>query len=224
MSTSQQQLRITFAHEDFILHALKAMFWERKQILLLSDLHIGKIGHFRQAGLSIPAFGAKNNLWNLHILFETFDPAEIIVIGDLFHSRVNDEWADFEDFLGQYPLLKKTLVLGNHDQTAKAAISSLAFEITPQLTLDGIQLVHDPADADPTLPAISGHIHPGVRLKGKGQAHLVLPCFHFTENMAVLPAFGTFTGFVPIKLKKEDRIVAVSDNQLFEIATNKSIL
>ena len=36
---------------------------------------------------------------------------------------------------------------------------------------------------------MGGHVHPGVKLGG-----MRLPCFWFGERVAILPAFGKFTG------------------------------
>jgi metallophosphoesterase superfamily enzyme len=41
---------------------------------------------------------------------------------------------------------------------------------------------------------IAGHLHPVLNLRGPGRDHLRLPCFCIEAGLAILPAFGEFTG------------------------------
>jgi metallophosphoesterase superfamily enzyme len=73
--------------------------------------------------------------------------------------------------------------------------------------------VHDLKDAIDETPAgryvFSGHIHPGIRLSGPGKQSVRLPCYVFSENHALLPAFSHFTGLALIDPEKTDRVFAV---------------
>jgi metallophosphoesterase superfamily enzyme len=55
----------------------------------------------------------------------------------------------------------------------------------------------------------SGHIHPGIRIRGMGRQHLQFPCFYFGGGYAVLPAFGRWTGTVSIDPAPEDNVFAI---------------
>jgi DNA ligase-associated metallophosphoesterase len=55
----------------------------------------------------------------------------------------------------------------------------------------------------------SGHIHPGIRIRGMGRQHLQFPCFYFGGEYAVLPAFGRWTGTVSIDPAPEDNVFAI---------------
>ena len=46
---------IEILDEQFDLYPQKAIFWRTQHTLLLSDLHLGKINHFRKAGIPVPA-------------------------------------------------------------------------------------------------------------------------------------------------------------------------
>ena len=48
--------------QTFIFDFRKLVYWEEKSSLILSDVHIGKITHFRKNGISLPSFPALNNL------------------------------------------------------------------------------------------------------------------------------------------------------------------
>lgn len=87
---------------------------------------------------------------------------------------------------------------------------------------------HKPADEDIILNGcdyiFSGHVHPGVRLQGKGKQSLSLPCFHFTEKQCIMPAFGEFTGKFIIKPNGKDRVyvIAKSNNEQVVMKVDKN--
>lgn len=72
-----------------------------------------------------------------------------------------------------------------------------------------------PADAD-GRPRIAGHEHPCIGLHGRGDS-LRLPCFHFGADVAVLPAFGAFTGMHAVRRTPGDRVWAVVDDRVVEV-------
>ena len=47
-------MRITIQNQTFILHPSGALFWETRKLLLISDVHLGKVSHFRKHGVAIP--------------------------------------------------------------------------------------------------------------------------------------------------------------------------
>jgi DNA ligase-associated metallophosphoesterase len=207
---------IEIAGEAMQLHAMKAMFWPRNSTLFISDVHVGKVGHFRKNGIDLPAMSAKKNYWNLSALFDYYQPHHLVVIGDLTHSGANSEWHEFNDFMEQYPQLKKTVVIGNHDSASNQAFQALGFDAHPMLHLSPFTLIHEPPQTiSDSSYSICGHIHPGIRLVGKAKSSLTLPCFFIGEQYAILPAFGAFTGYVPIRPGKKDRVVGISENELF---------
>ena len=44
-----------------------------------------------------------------------------------------------------------------------------------------------------------------------------MPCFYFSEKMAVLPAYGDFTGTHTVVPKPRDRIFMVGPDAVFEV-------
>ena len=55
----------------------------------------------------------------------------------------------------------------------------------------------------------SGHLHPGIRIRGMGKQSLQFPCFYFGGQYAILPAFGRFTGTVSIDPLPESNVFAI---------------
>ena len=49
------------------LSAERCIFWEEQSALIVSDLHLGKTGHFRKAGIAVPQSVFKEDLQ--HLLF-----------------------------------------------------------------------------------------------------------------------------------------------------------
>jgi DNA ligase-associated metallophosphoesterase len=63
--------------------------------------------------------------------------------------------------------------------------------------------------------ALSGHVHPVIRLTGRAGDRARLPCFCIADDEIVLPAFGAFTGGAPVQRRPDTRCVVIADDQLF---------
>ncbi|MFA0964637.1 ligase-associated DNA damage response endonuclease PdeM [Roseivirga sp. BDSF3-8] len=196
----------------------KCLFWHEEKTLILSDLHLGKAGHFRKAGIPIPGNIHFDDLQLLDELIKTWKPVNIIFIGDLFHSDVNSEWLVFEKWLESHHSLSFILVKGNHDilppalyKNSRMAIFEDCLEALPFLFCHIPPGSHNRNEESYTL---SGHLHPGVKLQGFGRQSETLPCFHFGNDGAVLPAFGRFTGLSRIKPAPGDKIFAIAGTRV----------
>ncbi|HAA12870.1 MAG TPA: metallophosphoesterase [Cytophagales bacterium] len=195
----------------------RAIYWEEASALLLADLHLGKAGHFRKAGIPIPAQVHWEDLGRLSLLIEAWRPAQIILLGDLFHSDLNEEWAFFERWLEQYTSIRFILVKGNHDILPSSIyeLSNLELKLAP-FGMPPFSLTHEPT-ADDNGYNIAGHIHPAVRLRGAGRQYMTVPCFHFGQKGAVLPAFGQFTGTAAVRPIPGDVVFAVTQDRVIPL-------
>ena len=101
--------------QNFWLSATRTIYWEEQKALILSDLHFGKTGHFRKAGIAIPQSVYKEDLQRLIDLLQYFKPKQIIAVGDLFHSKVNLELDLFKRWRNDFEAIDFHLVKGNHD-------------------------------------------------------------------------------------------------------------
>ena len=61
---------LTFADQSFELHPTGAIFWPKEELLIISDVHLGKITHFRKYGMPIPNDAALENFEKLDIMLE----------------------------------------------------------------------------------------------------------------------------------------------------------
>jgi DNA ligase-associated metallophosphoesterase len=199
--------------QDLLLLPQKAIYWQQQQILIAADIHLGKTGHFRKAGIAVPRDLEQNDLAVLSDLVAEFKPLRIIFLGDLFHSDMNADWDWFAMWRQQFPHIIIDLVRGNHDIIADKYYDQLNIALHKQMVVGPFLMLHHPLTEDDlqlvTQYAFCGHIHPGVSLKGKGRQSLTLPCFAFGSKQAILPSFGKFTGKVAVSSGKADRIFAV---------------
>lgn len=222
---------ITIKEEEVQLIPEKAVFWPRKSMLLLADLHLGKIGHFRREGVGVPAAAGSKNLERMEKLIHNYAPEHLVVLGDLFHSAPNYEWHEFIQWKKTHldaPQIRFTLVKGNHDWGTPFFHGTEEIEITKQLIIPPFLFVHDvdtvelaseknPPSND-TLYPIGGHVHPAVQMKGKGRQYEKPPCFYFGVHHALIPAFGTFTGTHIIKPGRDDLVYVSADNEILKVS------
>ncbi len=202
----------------------KALWWPDKKWLVIADLHVGKVEHFRKEGIGVPALAGMTTVHRLEALIQTLSPSRIIFLGDLFHSRANQSVDYFEKRINSLNTDGLVLIQGNHDIMAADIYSYLGIEVIPCLLIDNILLSHEPLDdIDTGIFNISGHIHPGVRLKGRGRQSATLSCFYFNRSQGILPAFGYFTGLHIISHEAESTVVAVAGAELMLVKGGLSL-
>lgn len=205
-----QQLIIN--DQQFILHASGAVYWPVKKALMLADLHLGKVTHFRKHGAAVPLEVMEENYRKLHEVLATFDVSHLYFLGDLFHSSMNREWDRFKKWI-ETCTATVSLIEGNHDIISAHRYEALGIQVIDRKRIDGFWLSHHPEEAA-GLFNFCGHIHPGIRLQGLGRQQLKLSCFYQSRNQMILPAFGAFTGKHIMRPKKEDKVYVIADNEV----------
>lgn len=200
-------------HNNFWLSPNRCVFWEEEKLLILSDLHLGKSGHFRKSGIAIPQSVYQQDLQRLITEIQYFQPQYIIVVGDMFHSHANKELDLFLRWR-QSIHIPFLLVKGNHDILPQQWYASANIQIHEACYIhNNIGFTHDatciPQLNDHTNYVFTGHTHPAITLRGLGKQALTLPCFYFCKSYAILPAFSAFTGSMIIETCKEDHIYAI---------------
>ena len=208
-------LDIQINHHSFVLHCSGALYWVEKRMLLISDVHLGKISHFRKYGSALPGQAIFKNFLKLDNVVEYFNPELICFLGDLFHSTLNNEWQLFEEWITrtQVPVV---LVAGNHDIISPKKYEALGIRVVSEWVLDGFLLTHNPEERE-DLYTLSGHIHPAVLLEGMGRQFLKLPCFFRTPQQMILPAFGEFTGTYVMEPQEGDRAYVITKDDVVEV-------
>ena len=211
-------MEITIREKKIRLLPQRAIFLVEEQALVIADLNIGKVGHFRGAGIPAPSRAGNRNFEELVSAIEGTDPKRVIFLGDLFHSHYNSDWEVFGEFLAYYSHIKFELVIGNHDIMSDHQYTRKKIHVYDQLVLGPFLLTHHPQE-DNYAPYynLAGHIHPGVRMVGGGKQSLTLPCFFFGKQQGFLPAFGIFTGFKRIRPEKNDKVFVIAENRILKV-------
>lgn len=205
-------------NESIQLLSQRALYWEAQKTLLLADLHLGKVNHFRKAGLPVPVKANEKNVEMLLEIIQFTQCERVIFLGDLFHSHYNEEWEVFGQLLKNFPAISFELVVGNHDILSDYQYQKLGIILHQELQLGPFLLTHHPLeDYSGELYNLAGHVHPGARLTGKGKQSLTLPCFHFGKQQGLLPAFGAFTGLARIVPKEGDQVYIIVENKILKV-------
>ena len=196
----------------------KALYWDEERALIVADLHIGKVGHFRKAGIAIPRPLEQEELAVLADLLHVLKPEKLIFLGDLFHSEFNNDWNWLQLWRELFSDVRIILVRGNHDILHDEYYSEAGFEVCERLELSPFVFTHEPVSKSENQDyVISGHIHPAVRLRGKGRQTTVLSCFYFGQTQAVLPAFGRFTGNCCISIDEPAAAFVVVNDKVMKL-------
>ncbi len=215
------EAELNLLEQSLVLLPEKAIYWRSENALIVADVHLGKSGHFRKAGIAIPENIAQEDLAVLSDLIVQYKPARLIFLGDLFHSELNADWGWFALWRGQFPKLQIVLVKGNHDIINDSHYHNLNIETPMEYSIGPFLMLHHPLTATELINAtgyvLCGHLHPAVRLHGKGRQELTLPCFTFGNKQAILPSFGKFTGSVPIRHINNDHVFGVLDNKVIKV-------
>lgn len=208
-------MTITIQKQYFILDPSGAIFWQNKNILLISDVHLGKIAHFRKHGMAIPNEAIFQNFVRLNEVFEKFNPETVIFLGDLFHSKINKEWELFSNWTKSCTQ-KIILIEGNHDIIARHHYEDLQIDVFSELLIDDFIFTHHPTEKEAFFN-FCGHIHPGIKLKGLGRQYLKLSCFFQKPQQMILPAFGEFTGNFYLIPTEKDKVYAITKTEVIYV-------
>lgn len=212
-------MNINIRGTEIQLLGQKAIFIVKRRILVLADMHLGKLAHFRKKGIFVPTPMVNQDLKTLIYLIEKLEPVEVVFLGDLFHSEKNSEYYHFVDTINMFPNIQFTLTKGNHDIIPEVLFKDCNVSLVEEMILESnIVLVHQlPKYPNQESFYIIGHLHPGYRLEGKGRQSYRLPCFHLGIHSLTLPAFGTYTGLFIPEFLETDNIYVVMNEEVVKI-------
>ncbi len=178
----------------------RAVYLAAADALVLSDLHVG-----RQAAASVDApLGEATDLTDrFAALLSTFEPATVVIAGDLLHSFSRPHESSRKTVLELFECCKEAradpvAIVGNHDSRL-AECWPEGVEAETALS-DGTVVCH--GHEEPTLDGpryLIGHDHPAIAIEGVRR-----PCYLYGEgafrggDLLVLPAFTRLAGGVEI--------------------------
>ncbi len=206
--------------QSLLLLPERAVFWKEKQALLVADLHLGKEGTFRSAGIPLPDGPSSETLARLSMAVRRTRAIRLIVIGDLFHG--DNALAAAGERFGKWRKsvegLHMELIAGSHDRWSgdlPQEWNCYIHESTMQL--GPFTFSHYPIPIKKRY-VLAGHLHPGYLLTGNyGSEKIRLPCFLFKKDIAILPAFGSFTGLTKVAVEKGDSCYIIVEQEVLQI-------
>lgn len=213
-------LSLDIAGETLWLLPERALWWPARRMLFIADLHLGKAATFRAQGHPVPAGTTRGNLERLSALLRRHQPDELVVLGDFLHAPeavTPSVEAALADWRTEFPLLRATLVRGNHDRRAGDPPAAAGVTVADEPWRIGpFAACHHPQAVAGAL-ALVGHVHPSVRLYGRGRDRLRLPCFVLDSQQLLLPAFGEFTGGWEVEAADGQQVFVVGDGGVWKL-------
>jgi hypothetical protein len=169
-----------------------ALYWPARGALLVADLHLEKASWYAGGGQMLPPYDSLATLSELTAIVTRTRAREVWGLGDSFHDadgcdRLLPEARAM--LLALTGATDWTWITGNHDPVLRDRCGGA---VTQEAAVDGLVLRHE-ADPAETLPELSGHFHPKLRLRVRGKL-VARRCFVGTPNKLILPAFGALTG------------------------------
>jgi uncharacterized protein len=212
---------LTIAGEDVRLLPEHALFWPRACTLVVADVHWGKAATFRAAGIPIPGGTTSDDLARLDRAVRRTGARRLVVLGDLFHARAGRvatrTLATLRAWREQASRMEIQLVRGNHDRHAGDPPNDLQINcVNAPAFVPPFIFRHEPMDTEGAY-GLAGHVHPGLTLVGRGLQRETLPCFLIGKRSAIIPAFGSFTGFGAVQPEPEDRAFVVAADEVLEV-------
>lgn len=185
---------LAFSFRSETLNALPtgALYWPSQDLLVVSDLHLGKSARAaRFGGAQLPPYETTETLTRLATDLETTKARRVICLGDSFDAPTLQTALPETDILTLTRLqagLDWVWIEGNHDPGPV----ELGGTHRRSMVIGPLHFRHI-AETDPTPGEVSGHYHPKATLSLRGRA-LTRPCFLVDETRLILPAYGAFTG------------------------------
>ena len=221
---SERDVWASVAGEQLRLLGERAVFWERTRTLFVADPHFGKAAAFRAAGVLVPRGTTGETLSRLDAALARTGAERIVFLGDFLHAREGrapETLAAINDWRARWSRVAMLLVRGNHDKRAGDPPRELEMQCVNAPVIESpFVFAHHPVRSDDGY-VLSGHVHPGARLSGPGREHSWLPCFWFGREIAVLPAFGEFTGLADIDASPGDRVWVVAGGEVIAVRTSE---
>ena len=191
----------SFAGEEWLLSADRALFRPRDRALLLADLHLEKASFFARHGQMLPPYDSRATLERVALAIRHTGARRVFCLGDNFHDDDGPQRLE-PHAAGMLAALTRATewvwITGNHDAGAELAAGGT---VVDEIEVGGVILRHR-AQRGENRPELSGHYHPRLHLTVRGR-RIVRPCLVASASAnagavgsqrMILPAFGALTG------------------------------
>ena len=187
----------SFAGEEWLLSANRALFRPRDAALLVADLHLEKASFYARYGQMLPPYDSRATLERVALAIRETGARRVFCLGDNFHDNEGPQRLE-PHAAGMLAALTRAVewvwITGNHDAKAEAVSGGAMID---EIEIGGVILRHR-AKRGETRPELSGHYHPRLHLIVRGR-RIVRPCVVASASDSsgqrmILPAFGALTG------------------------------
>jgi DNA ligase-associated metallophosphoesterase len=195
---NRQAISVQFAGHEFILLGSGCCYWPKKEILIVSDLHLEKGSFLVMKGQPIPTADTRDTLDRLKNQIIELQPKMVLCLGDNVHDPNALLRMDSDDLNTLQSLCNTTVdwcwIIGNHDKV-HLMNHSLLHKFVNEVSIENICFTHELQENKPFQ--IMGHYHPKITIIKKG-VRITGKCFAVTKNIIIMPSFGSYTGGLDI--------------------------
>ncbi|MEP2952997.1 MAG: ligase-associated DNA damage response endonuclease PdeM [Sulfitobacter sp.] len=168
-----------------------ALLWRDRDLLCVSDLHLGKSERIaRRGGSALPPYETRDTLNRLAADLSFTQARHVICLGDSFDDLGAAQALPEEErlwILGLQAGRRWDWIEGNHDPGPVGLGGTHLGEIA----LGPLTFRH--IAASEVRGEVSGHYHPKASIRARGRS-ISRPAFLFDSKRLILPAYGTYTG------------------------------
>ncbi len=209
--------KIFISDEELTLLPFKSVYFEKHRTLLVSDINLCRVGHFRNSPVSLPDGLAETDLVLLDRIINDIDISVIFILGDLFPKNENFDMRLFNPWRELHHNIDVNLVRENTDILSEELYNNFEIRVHRKYFLwNKFLFTHKPLDKDIKLTGcdyvFSGYINPRVNINGKGAALENLSCYFFDEKQCILPAFGAINRKSLVKPTQKQRAYVIQEN------------
>lgn len=211
-----------------------------KQVLVLSDFHIGYEESMLQRGILVPKQQMETIQKRLNSILSKIKPKTIIINGDLKHnfgSNLRQEWNDTFKLIDFFKQKCEELIFikGNHDNFLKTIAAKKDIKVVEQYQVNDILIIHgDKLIETEAKRIIIGHEHPAISLREKSKMEK-FKCFlkgkWKSKELIVMPSFNPLSygtdihqpGHSPfLKDKSNFEVFVVNEGEVFNFGKVKN--
>ena len=201
--------------KDVLLDGRLALFHKREGWLAVADLHFGYELSQRAAGNLFPFWGMQAIEKRLEELLRDYNPAHLIVVGDLVHDcAAVHEARRLIKQLNRY--CNVLLIAGNHDHELGAVVELVDSWKTKRFHFHHGHRAIDRSDR----VQIIGHYHPAGTMADGAGLRLKLPAFVQEGNRWMLPAFSPWSSGTDFTPDQRSRVWLCSPQGIFRLEAN----
>ncbi|NIA10168.1 MAG: phosphoesterase [Nitrospiraceae bacterium] len=176
-----------FATNDYCLNI------PEERSVIIADLHLGYEGVLCMEGVAMPRYQGKVIMERLDNIMKRYGPEKVIVNGDFKHNfgrNLEQEWREVSNML-KFLCRESEVVLirGNHDNFLKTIASKFGVPIMDEYEVAGATISHGHRRIEGKRIIIA-HEHPSIKLRDEVGATISLPCYLFSDEIIVMPAFS----------------------------------